>query len=283
VARPLPEVEGVTHRDVDAGGVRLHVAEAGAGEPVVLQHGWPQHWYAWRHLIPRLAERHRVIVPDLRGFGWSEAPGHGYDIPHFAADLVALLDALELDQVRLVGHDWGGMAGFAMCLEHPQRVSRFVAMGTGHPWIKLKPGDLPKFAYQLLLAAPVAGRLFVTRGLERFLRDPVWDAETRRIYLDQFDEPERAGATVGLYRTALVTQGARILPGTSAGTAAPRLTTPTLFLQGSDDPVLKPEMLTGFEPHAEDMTLEALDGVRHFVPEQVPDVVAERVLAFFSE
>jgi pimeloyl-ACP methyl ester carboxylesterase len=282
VARPLPEVEGVTHRNVNAGGVRLHVAEAGEGDPVILQHGWPQHWYAWRHVIPKLAERYRVIAPDLRGFGWSETPGHGYSAPQFADDLAALLDALEIDKVRLVGHDWGGIAGFILCLERPERVSHFVVMGTGHPWLKIGPRDLPKFAYQFVIAAPVAGRLFVRNSLERFLKDRVWDDETKRIYLGQFDEPERVTATVGLYRAAVGTQIGRLLPGTS-GPAALRLTVPTLFLQGSNDPVIKPEMLEGFESHAPDMRLEVLEGVRHFVPEQVPDVVVERTLAFFSE
>jgi pimeloyl-ACP methyl ester carboxylesterase len=283
VARPLPDVEGVTHRDVNAGGVRLHVAEAGEGEPVVLQHGWPQHWYAWRLVIGKLAERYRVIVPDLRGFGWSQAPGRGYNAPQFAADLAALLDTLELDKVRLVGHDWGGIAGFILALERPERVERFVAMGTGHPWMKIGPGDVPRFAYQFVIAAPLAGPLFVRTALERFLKDRVWDEETKRIYLAQFDESDRVDATVGLYRAAIGTQVARLLPGTSAGPAALRLIVPTLFLQGGNDPVIKPHMLEGFESHADDMTLEILDGVRHFVPEQAPDVVAERTLAFFSE
>ena len=70
----LPDVPGVRHLLVEVEGVRLHVAEAGEGDPVVLQHGWPEHWYAWRHVIPKLARTRRVIAPDLRGFGWSEAP-----------------------------------------------------------------------------------------------------------------------------------------------------------------------------------------------------------------
>jgi pimeloyl-ACP methyl ester carboxylesterase len=283
MARPLPEIEGVTHRDVNAGGVRLHVAEAGDGDPVVLQHGWPQHWYMWRLVIPKLAERYRVIVPDLRGFGWSEAPGHGYNAAQFADDLAALLDSLELDRVRLVGHDWGGVAGFILALERPERVQRFVAIGTGHPWLRIRPEDLPRFAYQFALATPVAGRILVRSALKRFLNDPVWDAETKGIYLDQFHEPERADATVALYRATVTTEVGRLLPGTSAGPAALRLTVPTLFLQGSRDPVIKPHMLAGFESHADDMTLEVLDGVRHFVPEQAPEAVAERALAFFSE
>jgi pimeloyl-ACP methyl ester carboxylesterase len=63
-------VPGVAHRDVQVDGVRLHVVEAGAGPPLIMLHGWPQHWWSWRHLIPALAQTYRVLVPDLRGFGW---------------------------------------------------------------------------------------------------------------------------------------------------------------------------------------------------------------------
>lgn len=76
--RVVPEVAGVAHRFVDTPRLRFHVAEAGAGEPVLLLHGWPQHWWAWRKVIPLLADDYRVIAPDLRGFGWSDASSGGY-------------------------------------------------------------------------------------------------------------------------------------------------------------------------------------------------------------
>jgi hypothetical protein len=78
----LPRMEGsaswVRHRFVQTSRLRVHIAEAGEGEPVLLLHGWPQHWYAWRNIIPLLAANHRLISPDLRGFGWTDAPRHGY-------------------------------------------------------------------------------------------------------------------------------------------------------------------------------------------------------------
>jgi pimeloyl-ACP methyl ester carboxylesterase len=119
----LPHVDGVTHRWVEARGLRFHVAEAGAGDDaVLLLHGWPQHWYEWRHLMPDLADRHRVIAPDLRGFGWSDAPSSGYLKEEMGQDVLAILDALELERVKLVGHDWGGWIGFILCCA-PQSAS----------------------------------------------------------------------------------------------------------------------------------------------------------------
>ena len=168
----LPELDGVRHSYVHVNGFRVHVAEAGDpdGEPLVMLHGWPQHWWCWRKVIPALAERYRVICPDLRGHGWSDAPADGYDKPQFAADLVALLDALGLDRVRLVGHDWGAMAGFLACIRHPERFDRYLALGIVPPF----PSRDRRLAADLaaLLPAPadapvIAPRLVSKPGVPR--------------------------------------------------------------------------------------------------------------------
>src|SRR5438034_483714 len=105
-ARPMPEVKGVRHRMLKVGDVDLHLAEAGEGSPLLLLHGYPQHWYVWRELIPDLARHNHVLVPDLRGFGWSEAPREGYDKETLMRDVLALLDQLGIERVPVAGHDW---------------------------------------------------------------------------------------------------------------------------------------------------------------------------------
>ena len=93
----------------DLGDVRLHYVTAGSGFPVVLLHGWPQSWYEWRHVIPGLAERFRVIAPDLRGLGDSSRPADGYDKKTVGGDVWRLVhDVLGISAFHLVGHDWGG-------------------------------------------------------------------------------------------------------------------------------------------------------------------------------
>src|SRR4051812_3665843 len=82
----MPHVAGVEHSFHEVDGVRLQVAQAGDGPPLVLLHGWPQHWWSWRHLIGPLAERYRVICPDIRGMGWSDATRTGYDLPRLTRD-----------------------------------------------------------------------------------------------------------------------------------------------------------------------------------------------------
>ena len=90
---------GVVHRFVTARGARFHVAQAGAGDPVVLLHGLPLHWYAWRKVIPELAGEYQLYCLDLRGCGWSQATPHGYGTGDQALDVLAVMDALGLDRV----------------------------------------------------------------------------------------------------------------------------------------------------------------------------------------
>ncbi|MFL5895684.1 MAG: alpha/beta fold hydrolase, partial [Thermoleophilaceae bacterium] len=162
MAADLPHVDGVTHRFVDAAGLRMHVAEAGPedGEVIVLLHGWPQNWYEWRHLVPLLADDYRLVMPDLRGLGWSDAPETGYEKEQLARDVVALLDALGLDRVKLVGHDWGGFTGFLMCVDHPERVERYLALNIIHLWPRRSARGFLRawrLFYQLPLVAPIVG------------------------------------------------------------------------------------------------------------------------------
>jgi pimeloyl-ACP methyl ester carboxylesterase len=97
----------ITHHTIRANGIRQHYREAGSGPPVVLLHGFPETGYAWRHQIPALGPRYRVIAPDLRGYGETDKPASGYDKRTMAQDLVALLDGLGIDRIALVGHDRG--------------------------------------------------------------------------------------------------------------------------------------------------------------------------------
>jgi pimeloyl-ACP methyl ester carboxylesterase len=289
VTLPLPHVDGIEHRWLEVGGVRLHVAEAGAGDPVVLLHGWPQHWYLWRDVIGPLTARHRVICPDLRGFGWSQAPRGAYEKEALADDVIALLDALGLERVRLAGHDWGGFVGFLTCLRRPDLVERFLALNIIHPWPKLAPGTLldfwrPMHAY--VLSTPIIGERLLrhspaaVRGLLQLAaRSGTFTPVELDAFAGPLTEPARARATVALYRSFVT----RELPALVRGRYAhARLRTPSLLLFGTDDLAIAPRTLRGFEDHADDMELELVPGVGHFIVDEQPELVTERALAFFG-
>ena len=282
----FPPLEGVEHRFVELDGLRVHVAEAGAGEPVVLQHGWPQHWWAWRALIPPLAQRYRVVCPDLRGQGWSDAPSSGYDREQLATDLLGVLDALGLERVRLVGHDWGGFAGFLACLREPDRFSHLVALGILHPWPQrtgLDPRPLLRAWYQVLLSAPVLGQQltqrlgFVEAALKASRASGEWTPAELAAFSERFRDPRRARATVSLYRTWLTRELAPLLAGAYRDR---RLTVPTRLLIGTKDGIFKGNSMRGYEEHADDMQLEWLPGAGHWLPEEVPELVLDRLDEF---
>jgi pimeloyl-ACP methyl ester carboxylesterase len=287
-------VEGaeVEHRYVDARGLRTHVALAGPenGDPVVLVHGWPQHWWIWRGVLPALAGAgYRCICPDLRGHGWTEAPSDGYEKEQFASDVLAALDELGVERFKLVGHDWGGFAGFLMALRAPERVERFLALSIIHPWIRRDGGPaetvkaLLGASYQFVIASPVVGRQVVqrtpfikvalSRGSAHGLPEDVSEA-----YAERWREPSRASATVAIYRTLLLRELGAILGGRYRDM---RLTVPTVLVHGNRDPVINSRRVRGFEQYADDMRVGEVEG-GHFLPDEQPAIVAEQALALFA-
>ncbi|HEY0390507.1 MAG TPA: alpha/beta hydrolase [Solirubrobacterales bacterium] len=287
---PPPEIDGVTHRYVDVNGTRLHVAEAGEGPAVLMLHGWPQHWWIWRKVIPALSEERRLICPDLRGFGWSDAPEGSYEIQGLADDIIALLDELGLEQVDLVGHDWGGYAGFLLCLKAPERFRHYLALGIVHPWFEPpnpSPRALQRTAYQFVLASPGLGagvlrflpgfvRLALKRGAHPDMR---WSEEELDCFAKSFQSADHASASSHVYRSFLTKELPRLRKGHYR---SQRLSVPTRILAGEADPVIREDILAGYEPYADDMSVEIVERCGHFVAEERPDVVIERARELFG-
>jgi pimeloyl-ACP methyl ester carboxylesterase len=284
----LPFVAGVSHRHVDVSGLSAHVAETGAGYPLVLLHGWPQNWFCWRRLVPLLGDRYRLIMPDLRGHGWTGAPRRGYEKEQLATDLLGLLDALHLDQVGLVGHDWGAWTGFLACLRAPERFPAFLALGIVPPFQRMTMGKALQAwrgAYQVLLSTPLLAQAalqaspeFVAAGmLAATTRINTLSAEVRRFYGRVLQEPARAHASVQLYRTFLLRECINLTRYHHQ-----RLVVPTRLLIGDGDPVNSPALLEGWESQADDMRVETLSGVGHFLPEEAPDAVGAAAEVLFG-
>ncbi|MDX6652477.1 MAG: hypothetical protein QOJ38_1258 [Solirubrobacterales bacterium] len=287
MARELPHVDGVEHRYLDVNGFSMHVAEAGSGDPLILLHGWPQHWYMWRQVIPTLAERFRLICPDLRGFGWSATPGHGYDPPTFAKDTIALLDALEIERAGIVGHDWGGYAALIAGTIAPERFSGIVSCNVPHLWPRITPAiavsQTPRSWYASLISAPGLGPWALKRDLPRFIltrgngRQP-FSPEELEGYLAPLREPARREATIALYRAYQ-----RILVAGLAGRPKwPPLDLPALVLFGTKDLWVSERLLTEPIPQAPQLRIERAPGSGHFIANERPDLIIDRALALFG-
>jgi pimeloyl-ACP methyl ester carboxylesterase len=287
-ARPL-HVEGVRHRFVRTPRLRMHIAEAGQGDPVLLLHGWPQHWYAWRDVIPLLARHYRVICPDLRGFGWTEAPRTGYTTGELVEDLIALLDTLGLERVWVVGHELGGRLGFHLSLRQPTRVRGHLALNALHPYWsarRLAPQAWRQW-WTVFVETPLLGRT-VLRRLPAFTRllfrlgNPSPEARATSAveqFIATLREPDRARAA-----ERVQTQFAyrEIIPTLLGKHRSTRLATPTLMLNGTRDFALTPAELHGYEPYADDLRVELVTDAGHFLPEERSRLVAETAISFFS-
>lgn len=287
-SRPMPAVPGVEHRRVETRRLRIHVAEAGTGPPLLLLHGWPQHWYAWRKLIPLLAGSRRLICPDLRGFGWTDAPDGGYRTADLAADAVALLDALELDRVDVIGHGEGGRVGFELCLSQPGRVRRLVTLGAMHPYPsrRLLAARAWRYWWTPLVETSHLGRRVighlpaVTRAVLR--ASAAGSGELSDAAIEEFvasvRQPARARASERLMHEFAYHE---MLPELWGANHSRRLRVPALMLNGERDFFVPARALGGSGPYADDLRVQVIPGAGRLLAEVCPQVVADAALAFF--
>lgn len=285
MAHSMPQVSGVDHRWIPVGDMNFHVAEAGPpdGPPVLLLHGWPQHWYSWRLVIPRLAERHRVIAMDLRGFGWSDIAWEGFEKEVMADDVAAVIEALDVGPVQLVGHDWGAWIGYLLAMRRPELLTHLVALSVPPPVVKPRPGAVPalvRMRYQLTLASPLAVRILSN---PRYVMSKVkrWSSagdnlgrDERRIYGRDLRASTRARASMLMYRKFLARE---LLPVLFGRYRKQRIRVPTKILFGKKDPIVSTRLYQGLEPYFDSLDLQPLPKAGHLLPEERPDEVVAAV------
>jgi pimeloyl-ACP methyl ester carboxylesterase len=279
-----PPIDGVRRSHVEARGVQFHVTEAGPadGRPVLALHGWPQHHWVYRDLLADPPPGLRIIAPDLPGYGWSGPAPHKWAKEDVASDLLALLDALGLDRVLLVGHDWGAYVGYRMVLRAPERFDGFLAMNMAHPWITRR-SVLPRlwrFGYQI----PVATFGVSVHQRTKFVEKVIFgigsnlDPETTRVFADRFRDPVCARTARDTYRTFVT----REIPQNAKNPETRRATVPIRALFGLGDAAVHPSWVAAETANADDYTLETVDA-SHFVIDERPDLVRAKLIALAAE
>jgi pimeloyl-ACP methyl ester carboxylesterase len=281
-----------THRDISANGVRLHAAEA--GQLVLLLHGFPQFWWAWRSQLTDLAAAgFHVVAPDLRGYGASDKPPRGYDLPTLSADVAALVRALGEQEAVVVGHDWGGLLGWTMAALHPRSVRRLVVLSMAHPR-RLRagmadPAQRRASRYALGFQVPRLPERRLTRADDDPVADlmqrwtgPVWRrtpdfAAAVDRYRAASRIPQAAYSAMEYYRWAARSQlrpdGLRYARRMSAP-----ITAPTLQLHGTIDPCVLVDTARGSGRYvAGAYEWRELPGVGHFPQEEAPDEVSRAI------
>jgi pimeloyl-ACP methyl ester carboxylesterase len=268
-------------------GIDLHYAIAGDGPLVVLVHGYPRHWYLFRHQLEALAGDHTVVAVDLRGYNLSSSPARDldYGVWQSVEDVRGLVEQLGFDRLVLAGHDWGGAVAWSFALHHPELLDALVVMSAAHPAVldrELRE-DGGWAGFMRILGAP-DGPEVTSAGdfalLRQTLDVPFLDPEDRRAYLAAWRRPGAARSMLALDRR----EG--LGPATPDGTPArgnyvpevPSLVVrvPTVVLHADGDPYAPPRCFRGLERFAPGARVEQVDG-SHWIPEEHPGLVADRI------
>ena len=292
------------HRQLTLGTLELHVAELGAGTPVVLCHGFPELWYSWRHQLGALADAgYRAIAPDMRGYGQSSIPTDpdAYDMLSVCGDMVALLDALEEEQAVFVGHDWGANVVWQLAQAHPSRVRAVVGISVPFsprapsPPVGLLRGALGEDFYIVWFQQPGVADAALASDVRRTLTAreqwtarwargdnqpslPPWlSADDLRVYVEAF---ERTGFTGGLNYYRNIDRTWEL----TAHLAERRIEQPALFITGSRDPVrgfMPAEPMAGWVTALREIVV--IEGAGHWVQQERPDDVNAALLRFLTD
>ena len=280
---PLPEAPGFEHLVVETPGLHTHVATLGEGEPVVLLHGFPEHWWQWREVAPVIAAAgYRVLCPDLRGAGWTVADDPRIERKTRLRDLLAVFDALDIKRAHLVSHDMGAITAMQLTYDHPERVRAAVELSVPPAFMRFSPRitagfrHLPRFIWH----RPGAS----LRGLfsEAYLAHPVSE-ETVEAHLAPMRRPEIDGAVRALTRRMILPEAVRLSRGLYR---RHRLTVPTLFVFGRRDRPWTEENMRRIcgnpELYADHVEFAYIDDAAHFLTDDAPAAVADLAIDWFE-
>jgi pimeloyl-ACP methyl ester carboxylesterase/uncharacterized protein (DUF952 family) len=271
------------HARVAVGEVTLHVVEAGPADaaPVLLLHGFPECWFAWRHQIPALAQAgYRVLVPDQRGYAESDKPAGvaAYALPRLIGDVLGLLDALNVRRpVHLVGHDWGGAVAWATATGHPERVRSLTVLNCPHPKVLKRalssdPAQAARSWYMGLFQLPwLPERLLSGGRAAAALRDTsapgTFSASELAYYqATAWATPEHLRGPVSWYRAARY-----------GGFPPGKVTVPTRLLWGTADQALGTSLIEPTLARCDDAHVMPLEGVSHWGTAEAPDLVNQHL------
>jgi pimeloyl-ACP methyl ester carboxylesterase len=280
---PLPEASGFDHLAVETPGLRTHLATIGDGEPVVLLHGFPQHWWQWHAIAPVIAAAgYRVICPDLRGAGWTVADDPRIERETRLRDLLALFDVLDIKAAHFVSHDMGAITAMQLSYEHPERVRTAVQLSVPPGFMKFSPKLLPGFQHMPQFIWHRTGASLHGIFSERYVAHPLSDASVD-AHLAPMRRPDIDGAVRPLTRGMVLPEAMRLVRGVYNRR---RLTVPTRIVFGRRDHPWTEEVMTHVcrnpERYADHIEFTYVDDAAHFITDDAPTAVADLAVEWFE-
>ncbi|HET9702380.1 MAG TPA: alpha/beta hydrolase [Vicinamibacterales bacterium] len=281
----------IRHEWVQGDGVRLRVARAGEGPPVVLLHGFPEDSRTWKHQIPALvAAGYSAAAPDQRGYLESDRPieAGAYLMTRLVADVAAVVRSTGHGTAHVVGHDWGGVVAWTFAATHPELLQKLVILNAPHP--ELYRRKLRQFSRQALLAwyvllfrIPRLSEWVISARDFKLVRDllgkrpakPAFTREEIDGYVEALSRPGALTAALRWYRDNASAEGQR---------ASRSLTTqaPTLVIWGMRDSALVPELLDGLDQVAPNVRIHRMAAASHWVQNEAPDEVNRVMIDFLG-
>ena len=276
-----------TSRYIDTGDLRQHAVTGGDGPPLLLVHGWPQTWYAWRLVMPALARDFHVVAADQRGCGLSGKPPDGYDTGTLAGDLVALMDALGHRRFAVAGHDTGMWIGYALAADHPDRVDRLAVAEAAMPGVSATPplfgsaqanDRLWHFAFNRLAEVNdqlVAGREDIYFGVQFAKAAKTLPGYAVRHYIDTLaSDPDALHGSFAAYRALDAT-----IAQNQQRTTRP-LAIPVLGIGGAHS--LAGQVADTMKLTAGHVQTLVIPGSGHYCLEEAPDEIVAALTAFLA-
>ncbi|MGN6577798.1 MAG: alpha/beta fold hydrolase [Nocardioides sp.] len=279
----LPPAPGFDHVVVETPGLRTHLATIGEGEPVVLLHGFPQHWWQWRAVAPVIAARgYRVLCPDLRGAGWTVADDPRIERETRLHDLLALFDVLGIERAHVVSHDMGVLTAMQLSYDHPDRVRTAVQLSVPPGSMTFSPRILPGFRHLPPFIWHRAGASLRGVFSEEYVARPIPD-EVVDAHLAPMRRPDIDGAVRPLTRGMILPEGMRMATGVYRRR---RLTVPTLVVLGRRDRPWTEDVMARVcrrpDRYADHLEFAYVDDAAHFLTDDAPGAVADLALGWFA-
>jgi len=284
----------LSHHYTTVNGVKLHYVRQGAGEPLLLIHGWPGFWFEWHTNIPALAQHYDVIVPDMRGYAYSDKPDlppeQGYTDTAFAEDIKAFIDFYHLDRVRIVSHDFGAIWVQKFARLYPERLHKLMLFDPPYPGIGARWFALPHalntwyqlfhqlpLAEELVGSSPKATEVYLRHFLSAWSHDKdLWTDDEIAAYVEAYSQPGALRGGFNCYRAAL--RG-----GAFAAGGTPKVTTPTRILWGTSDSIIPFEWSDNLGDTFENFELKTIENVGHFMMREAPDRINAEILDFMKD
>jgi len=272
---------------IEVNGIKLHTMIVGSGEPIIMLHGFPDFWYAWKYVILGLKDDFKLIVPDTRGINLSDKPENeeDYKISLLAKDIVELSKKLRLSKFTLVGHDWGGVIAYYFAFKYPELLKKLIICNSSHPAIhrkKMKTDDKQRRSggYLAQLMKPGAEESFFRNDMLALKgtvfgtarKKGAYSEEDKQKYIEAWSQPNAILNGINYYR-------ANRYVSKEIG----NIEVPTLVIHGMKDNFIRPSTLEGLSDYIKDLKIVKAEKASHWVMHDAPELVSSSIRKFVNK